>query len=232
MATISDLRTQLRDWTGTNSTILPNATCDAFVNHAMAIMQRAHRWRGQEATSASLTYGAGVGSITLASVSVTDFIEERALYLYDAAQSTPSSQLKYMKRVRRDEWVEHNFNISATQDQQFPQTALPGAVPADTLLYALWDERIFILPSPSSALTLMLDYWAFLADLSDANTSNFFSTQYPDLLRLGGLAEAYEFLHEDLRAEGYRNKFQAALKTAVDHDQRLQSSGGSKVRGV
>lgn len=231
MATISDLRSAIVSWTGTNTTVLPNATCDLFVNSAMAYLQRQHRFRGQEATTGDLTYTASSGSLTLASLSITDFIEETAVYLKDASQTTPSSQLTYVERIPRDEWVEKRIG-RALVDQQYPQVALPGSDTINQFLYAIWDERIFLFPTPSTAQTLVIDYFALLPDLSDSNTSNFFSTRYPDVLRLGALAEAYEYLHEDERALVYRQRFEQAIQRAVSDDTRLRSSGGSKVRGA
>jgi len=227
MATLSDLRTVLQDWTGAGSTVLSTTITDACINGAIARMQQAHLWRGQEAVSASLSFAANAASASLPS----DFIAEKAAYFYDSTQTAPSSQYEVIKRVDRDWWFEQRTS-DANTDQIFPQVADPGGDTETSTRYALWDDKLWLVPSPSSAVVVVLDYWALLTDLSSGSDSNFFTTRYPHIVRKGALAEAYDFLHEDERATLYRAQFEQELQRAILDDKTKAMSGGSRTRGA
>lgn len=228
MATLSDLRTVLQDWTGAGSTVLSTTITDACINGAIARMQQAHLWRGQEAVSSTLSFAALAASATLPS----DFIAEKAAYFYDSTQTTPSSQYTYLKRVDRDWWFETFGRDSEEVDQQFPQVANPAATDVTDTRYAIWDDKLWLYPSPPSAVSVVLDYWGLLTDLTSGSDTNFFTTRYPHIVRMGALAEAYEFLHEDERATLYRAKFEQELARAILDDKTKAMSGGSRTRGA
>lgn len=228
MATLTDLRTVLQDWTGAGSTVLSTTITDACINGAIAQMQQAHLWRSQEAVSSTLSFSANTASVALP----TDFISEKAAYLYDSTQATPSSQYTYLEKVRRDEWFEKRTAADDNTDQQFPQTQTPGSTDDTTLRYAIWDEKLWLYPTPQTAVVVVCDYWAVLTDLSSGSDSNLFTTRYPQVVRAGALAEAYAFLHEDERAALWTARFEGLLAKAILDDKTIAMSGGSYQRGV
>src|SRR5262245_17640743 len=107
MATLSALRTDLRNWTATfaNPAVLPDSVCDSCINAAFALMQEAHLWRGQETTSVTLVYPAGAESIALPA----DFVSQKAVYQETAASRVP---LAYIEKTRRDDFIRGDSPIS------------------------------------------------------------------------------------------------------------------------
>ena len=67
------------------------------------------------------------------------------------------------------------------------------------IYYAMVDDSIELAPTPDSSYTLQLTYYAKITALSDSNTTNFVSTDHPDLYLYGCLKHASIFLMEDER---------------------------------
>jgi hypothetical protein len=111
MATLAQLRSDLRTWTSThaNPAVLPDAICDECVNAAIGLMQEAHLWRGQETTSVTLTYPAGAESILLPA----DFVSQKAVYEVTAAERLP---LAYVEKTRRDDFIREGSAGSGLRD--------------------------------------------------------------------------------------------------------------------
>jgi hypothetical protein len=227
MATLDQLRSDLRTWTSThaNVNVLPDAICDECINAAISLCQEAHLWRGQETTSITLTYPAGVESIALPA----DFVTQKAVYLQSDSQTLP---LAYIERTRRDDFIRADSPVGGVRDPEYPQVSPPGPAALGTN-YAIWMERLYLYPPPQSAdATLILDYWLRLPPLSDPATGNFFTTRYPHVVRYGALADAYCYLHEEERGATYRQMFEAMLTRVILDDKTLMLAGGSSSRGA
>ncbi len=230
MATLAQLRSDLRTWTSThaNPAVLPDAICDQCVNAAIGLMQEAHLWRGQETTSVTLTYPAGAESILLPA----DFVSQKAVYEVTAAERLP---LAYVEKTRRDDFIREGSTGSGLRDADYPQIAPSDANLMTGTLYAIWQELLYLYPPPAQDLTLVVDYWKRLPALTDGTvdqTQNFFTLRYPHVVRQGALADAYAYLQEDERSATYRGLFEATLTRAILDDKTLMLAGGSTSRGV
>jgi hypothetical protein len=226
MATLAQLRSDLRTWTSThaNVNVLPDAICDECINAAIALMQEAHLWRGQETTSITLTYPAGVESIGLPA----DFVSQKAVYQQTESATIP---LAYIERTRRDDFIRMDSPVGGLRDPQYPQVAMAGARTDIGTNYAIWTERLYLYPPPQSDdLTLILDYWKRLPSLIDPQTGNFFTTRYPHVVRYGALADAYSYLHEEERSATYRQMFESMLARVILDDKTLMLAGGTTSR--
>lgn len=82
-------------------------------------------------------------------------------------------------------------------------------------------------PYPDDTYTVSGIYWAKLTSLSDSNTTNWFTTNAPDLLLYGSLLEAEPFLKNDKRIPTWQMMYGAAIKSVEDQERRENHSGGS-----
>ena len=78
--------------------------------------------------------------------------------------------------------------------------------------YAMVDDSIELAPTPDGSYTLQLTYYAKINPLSDSNTTNFVSTDHPDVYLYGALKHASIFLMEDERIPLFTNQFEKALE--------------------
>lgn len=227
MATLAQLRSDLRIWTSThaNPAVLPDPICDECINGAIGLMQEAHLWRGQETTSVTLTYPAAAESIQLPA----DFVSQKAVYQLTEAARIP---LAYIEKTRRDDFIREGSSISGPRDADYPQIAPSDANLMMGILYAIWQELLYLYPPPAQDLTLVVDYWKRLPALALGDDANFFTVRYPHVVREGALADAYAYLQEDERGGAYRQLFEATLTRAILDDKTLMLAGGSTSRGV
>ena len=225
--TLTDLRQALRDYTAVGSTILTDAIVDECVNTALRDLLRSHAWRGQE-YSMEFTYTAGQEAEALPG----DFVVEKALSDKTVLTSAPSDRNRTIPRITRWRWLEGNPAI-ISRDPVFPQLADPSATP--TLIdraYYLWQDYLYVVPTPTVALTLTLDYYRLLPDLSTDQPTNAFTRLYPEVLRFGALANAYQFLHEEERAALWTQLYIGARDRAIRHDQQIATGNGPYDRGA
>jgi len=228
MATLGDLRSDLRIWTSTqnNPAVLPDVVCDECINGAISLMQESHLWRGQETTSIPLSYPASSESIALPE----DFVAQRAIYQSTNGGTVPL--LAYMEKTLRDEWLRSEQPAGGLRDPEYPQVAPPGTPDGWGIRYAIWRERLYLLPVPTATVQLVLDYYARVPWLSDPTRANFFTMRYPHVVRYGALADAYSYLHEEDRSGTYRQMFEAMLARVILDDKNLRFAGGTTDRGA
>jgi len=231
MATLAQLRGDLRTWTAThaNVPVLPDPICDEAINAAVGLMQEAHLWRGMETTSVTLTYPASAESIPLPA----DFVAQKALYQQDNAAPAPIP-LSYIEKTLRDEFIRKDAPIGGVRDPEYPQIAPISATTAGFgTRYAVWQECLYLYPPPSSAdLTLLLDYWKRLPMLTNPEDTNFFTNRYSHVLRYGALADAYAYLQEEERAGFHRQLFESMLARVILDDKTFMLAGGTTSRGA
>jgi hypothetical protein len=228
MATLGELRDDLRLWTSThlNPAVLPDVVCDSCINGSIALMQESHLWRGQETTSIPLAYAADAESIPLPE----NFVAQRAIY-QQTQQGAPVPLLAYMEKTVREEWVRSEQPVGI-RDAEYPQVAPPGTPFGWPVQYAIWRERLYLLPVPNVEQQLVLDYYARVPWLSDPIRANFFTMRYPHVVRYGALADAYCYLHEEERAQSYRQMFEAMLARVILDDKTTMLAGGTSDRGA
>jgi hypothetical protein len=222
MATRAELHTQLRRHAVCETTtVLTDTDLDGFLNAALERIQHSHDWKGQQTTSATIAYGPTTNGSALPS----DFITEVRLNEVLSGSSDPSLSLAPVPKVERGQWIQRIAYQSSSRT--FPTPSLAG------FYYYLWDEKLFVVPNPSTAMTFVLDYIATLADVSVTTTTNFFTLVHPALVKWGALVEAYTFLHEDERAGNAEAMFQKYWDAARKSDISAKAGGDApRTRGV
>jgi hypothetical protein len=80
-------------------------------------------------------------------------------------------------------------------------------------------------PYPDSNYTVKGVYYKQLTALSDSNTTNWLTTDAPDLLLWATLSEAAPFLKDDARIGIWEGKYQAAKQALKAQDRRDMGPG-------
>lgn len=117
---------------------------------------------------------------------------------------------------RRDpEWIYTNYPSRST-DGKPAFFAREG----DTLIFG---------PYPDSTYTIKGRYYKRLTALSDSNTTNWFITDAPDLLRHAALCESAPYLNNDKRIQVWESKYEATLRR-LQRTERNEAFSGSQLR--
>ena len=132
----------------------------------------------------------------------TGFLEW--IYLYIDADTR-------QKLTRKDvEWIVTNYQATTGTPKFFAREG-------DYLMFG---------PEPSENFNLIGRYYKRLDALSDSNTSNWFITNAPDLLRYGALCEAAPYLQDDERVQLWESKYQA-IKSRIEKTEKRETGSGS-----
>lgn len=121
-----------------------------------------------------------------------------------------------LKLERKDaEWIYTNYPTrSASGKPKF---------------FAREGETLIFGPYPDSAYTIKGRYYKRLTALSDSNTTNWFITDAPDLLRSAALIEAAPYLMNDKRIAVWESKYQSTL-SRLHRTERNEAFSGSQLR--
>lgn len=91
--------------------------------------------------------------------------------------------------------------------------------------YAIDGTDIEVFPTPSSATTLNIAYYAAVPALDDDNTSNWVLAKYPELYVHGALIASAPFLNDDSRLELWINVHDSRLEEINQAGKKAQHSG-------
>ena len=80
--------------------------------------------------------------------------------------------------------------------------------------------------------TLKGIYWKKLTSLSDSNTTNWYTSNAPDVLLYGALLEAAPFIHNDARIPVWREFYLEAVDTLRKENDNAEVSYGSLTQRV
>ena len=95
--------------------------------------------------------------------------------------------------------------------------------------YAIIAGQIEVWPSPDTAYTGELYYYARTANLSDSNTSNWILQYFPDAYLYGALLHSAPFLVDDQRTATWASLYQTAIN-GINANNEKAKFGGSGLR--
>jgi len=170
-----------------------------FISLAEAQIERTLRTR-QMIVRANASFDAQYGAVP------SDFLETKSLKLTSTNPQTPLSFL----------------SIDALDAEMTKHTAS-----GKPKFFGIVGGQFRIVPTPDSNYTTELTYYAKLAKLSNANTSNWLLSSSPDIYLYGSLLQAAPYLQDDARIQTWATLYERALNDLQTADDRGASSGGA-----
>ena len=108
---------------------------------------------------------------------------------------------------------------------------LPRTGTDTPIKYNIVGTTMVLKPSPDQAYDWYLVYYKSLPLLSDANTTNWFTTHNPEMILFSALAEASMFLKDDARTQMWEQRFISVKEAQEKSDLRSDKEyGGMAVR--
>ena len=194
MTTYSELVTQIRDYTETDSSVLTDTIVNDFIEHAeKRIFRDVDLDIFRSYQYATLTQGVPFVSLPGANLGQLAFI--RSAQIYDPAD--PVRYYLYQKDITfmNEYWP----NRDTTAQSKY---------------YAMWDQdTIYLAPTPNTAYNIELALNKQEDGLSSSNTTTWVSTNAPKVLLYACLVEAFRFLKgPDNMLQYYEQGYQQALQ--------------------
>ena len=120
-----------------------------------------------------------------------------------------------------------SYRSPQQMDYEYPSTS--NGVPK---VFTIIGDEMQLKPIPEAADTMEIAYYAKLAALTASNTTNWLTTNAPDLLLYGSLIEAESFLFNDGRIALWKTLFEESI-SEWDKQERIARHSGSalEIRG-
>lgn len=227
MSQLSEIRTAVQaNWPDNyHSSFLTDIKTDEYINttqrwvcrgtliipQILPILNYSFSWMKAEVTGSTVQaqrrYGLPDGSLTL-----LKFKAEISLELIDQGSMRKPLTRRYKQDIE---------NISTYRD------TLDKGTPRD---YSIQDFDIWLYPLPdharnaSTAWTMNLEYYGYLADLSGNTDSNTLSADYPLILEYGATELGFLYGQDDNKAARYKALKQELMLEMIKADQVLDLS--------
>lgn len=91
--------------------------------------------------------------------------------------------------------------------------------------YAIRGGNIVLFPTPDAAYTLYCDYWGYLANLSVAGDSNYWTINEPLMVQYGAAIHGSAYILEDRRIPVFQSLFADALDRVLIAFSQVEQSG-------
>jgi hypothetical protein len=110
-----------------------------------------------------------------------------------------------LKRIFKQD-AERRTEFSDTTESGTPRT------------YSIQKGQIYLFPMPDTALTMNLEYYGFLDDLSADTDTNDLIDDYPDAVEFLATSNALRYVHEEERADYWESKAMALVQEMIKED--------------
>ena len=199
MTTYSELVTQIRDYTETDSNVFTTVIVNDFIEHAeLRIFRDVDLDVFRKYQTASLTSGDAFVAMPGATPSSFSFI--RSVNIFSPSGSLgglTDNERRYLEKKDTSFMSEYSPNRTSTGIPKY---------------YANWDnDTILLAPTPNAAYTIELAYNAQETGLSSSNTTTWVGNNAPGLLLYACLIEAFKFLKNPEMVGMYRQAYQELL---------------------
>jgi len=186
----SELLSNVRNYTEVGSEVLSDSIIDIFiVNTENKVQKQLDLDAFRKFATSSFTVGSPF--ITLPD----DFDLERGVQIVDTA----TNDRTWLEQ--RDTTFIDEYNVDRTNNTGKPR------------YYANWDQNTFIFaPTPDAAYTIELWYNKTPDRLSSTNTTTWLSTNAPEILIYGVIAEAFSYLKNPTFVQLYEQKYSQAVQ--------------------
>lgn len=199
---LSDIRTRIAN--NINRTDVPDTAgglIDTWINDAQRRICRAHNFTFME-SEADTTLVVSQRNYALPTGAGSDlrFKAEISLEIISAGDD------RYrLKRIFKQDAEKRYEFISTTQ------TGIPRR-------YAIQKGQIYLYPLPNTALTMNLEYYGFLDDLSDDTDTNDLIGNYPEVVEALATSFGYRYIFEEERADYWETKATALVNEMIKED--------------
>ena len=199
MTTYSELVTQIREYTETDSNVFTTVIVNDFIEHAeLRIFRDVDLDVFRKYQTASLTSGDAFVGMPGATPSSFSFIRSVNIF-------SPSGSLGGLTDNERRYLEKKDTTFMS---EYFPNRTSTG-IPK---YYANWDnDTIILAPAPNAAYTIELAYNAQETGLSSSNTTTWVSNNAPGLLLYACLIEAFKFLKNPNMVSMYSQAYQELI---------------------
>jgi len=201
MTTYSELVTQIREYTETDSNVFTTVIVNDFIEHAeLRIFRDVDLDVFRKYQTATLT--SGDPFVSMPGAIPTDFEFARYITIF-----SPSGSLGGLTDNERVYLQKKDTSFISEYAPNRTSTGIPK-------YYANWDnDTIILAPTPNAAYTIELAYNAQPTGLSSSNTTTWVSTNAPQMLLYACLVEAFQFLKgPDNMLQTYERYYQQALQ--------------------
>ena len=201
MTTYSELVTQIREYTETDSNVFTTVIVNDFIEHAeLRIFRDVDLDVFRKYQTATLT--SVDPFISMPGAIPTDFEFARYITIF-----SPSGSLGGLTDNERVYLQKKDTSFISEYAPNRTSTGIPK-------YYANWDnDTIILAPTPNAAYTIELAYNAQPTGLSSSNTTTWVSTNAPQMLLYACLVEAFQFLKgPDNMLQTYERYYQQALQ--------------------
>ena len=199
MTTYSELVTQIREYTETDSNVFTTVIINDFIEHAeLRIFRDVDLDVFRKYQTASLTSGDPFVGMPGATPSSFSFIRSVNIF-------SPSGSLGGLTDNERRYLEKKDTTFMSEYAPNRTSTGIPK-------YYANWDnDTIILAPTPNAAYTMELAYNAQETGLSSSNTTTWVSTNAPQLLLYACLIEAFKFLKNPGMLNMYSQAYQEII---------------------
>jgi len=197
ISTVSELRTAITNWLDRSD--IDSARVNEFITLAETRIAKRLRVRGvEERSTTSLVASQEYYSLP------SDFLEARNVQI----NTNPVRKLKYLTPEQMD--YQYGSTTSGT----------PCA-------YTIIGEEIQLKPIPSTTDSMEIAYFKKLPALTDSATTNWLTTNAPDLLLYASLLEASLYLVDDIGAKKWGDALNEAMMTHNRESETGRYSGSA-----
>ena len=207
--TITDLRTDIRNFTEVDSTVFSDAILNRLVQNAENKIYRAVDSDADRFYATSTTTN-GNRYVTIPS-------DLRIIRYVQITNSTVTPNIHEFLEQRDTSFMAEYYNT-------------PGTASGVPKYYANWDGNFWVLaPTPNASYTITMAYIkqpTSLTDSSVAATGTYLSNKYQDLLLYGSLVEAYGYLKGPAdMIQYYTQAYERAIETYAIEQQGRRRRG-------
>ena len=207
--TITDLRTDIRNFTEVDSTVFSDAILNRLVQNAENKIYRAVDSDADRFYATSTTTN-GNRYVTIPS-------DLRIIRYVQITNSTVTPNIHEFLEQRDTSFMAEFYNT-------------PGTASGVPKYYANWDGNFWVLaPTPNASYTITMAYIkqpTSLTDSSVAATGTYLSNKYQDLLLYGSLVEAYGYLKGPIdMLQYYQGQYDKSLETYAIEQQGRRRRG-------
>ena len=209
MTTYTELVTQIRDYTETDSNVLTSVIINDFIEHTENRILRdldipiftSHQYSNITTSSGFLTLPGG------STHTPTEFSVINSVQIYSAAGSGARTYLE-----RKD---------VSYMNEYWPNRATEGT----PKYYSQWDyNTIYVVPTPDAAYSVEVSLSKLPNRLTSSNANTWIGDNAPALILYGCLVEAFKFLKGPAEMlQLYQQSYETALQ-----DVAAQQMGGGK----